>query len=85
MSEENEDLPLIMAEIIAAAPALLLRTGAAYLRHKGRSRTAAKTLASALVANGMPPVYAQQLAEGFASDLSIRRLLASARGPRRVS
>lgn len=82
MSEEAEDIPTIMAEIIAAAPALVLRTGAAYLRHKGRSSTAAKTLARALVSNGVPPEYAQELADGFASELSIRRLISRMGGRR---
>lgn len=78
MTEETKDLPLIVAQIISVAPSLVIRSGAAFLRLKSRSRKAAQTLEGALVANGMPSWAAHELAENFASDLSVRRLIASA-------
>jgi len=72
-----EDLPTIVASVMAMVPPLVFRTGVAYLKMKKRAQKMAKKIETELVSSGMPPKYAERLAEQYASDLSIRRMLRS--------
>jgi len=74
---ESEDLPTIVASVIAMVPPLVFRTGFAYLKMKKRAQKMAKKIETELVSSGMPPEYAERLAEQYATDLSLRRMLRS--------
>jgi hypothetical protein len=73
-NESSEDLPKIVASVVATIPPLVFRTGWAYLRMKKRAQRMSKQLEREFVSNGIPPEYAERLAEQYATELSIRRI-----------
>jgi len=76
MTEEKiDDLPRIMAAVMAAVPSLVLKTGWAYLMMKKRAQKASKMLERELVSSGIPAEYAGKLADQFASEVSIRKII----------
>jgi len=77
----SEDLPKIVASVIAMMPPLVFKTGLAYLSMRKRAHKVSRKLEKQLVADGIPSEYAGKLAEQFASDLSIRRIMRDTNGP----
>lgn len=73
--ESSEDIPKIVASVMSAVPTLVIRTGWAYLRMKKRAQKASKEIEREFVANGIPPKFAEKLAEQYASELSIRKMM----------
>lgn len=76
-TKDSEDLPKIVASVIATIPPLVLRTGAAYLKMRKRAQRASKRMEQELVSGGIPAEYAERLATQFATDLSVRRMIQS--------
>jgi len=74
-NETSRDLPKIMASVMATVPTLVFRTGWAYLRMKKRAQKASKQIEREFVSGGIPPEYAEKLAEQYASDLSVRKMM----------
>jgi len=70
-----EELPKIVASVMSTVPTLVLRSGWAYLRMKKRAQRASKQIEREFVSGGIPPEFAEKLAEQFASDLSVRRMI----------
>jgi hypothetical protein len=59
---EREDLPKIVASVIASMPPMIFRVGVEYLRMKKRVQRASKVFEAELVANGIDPGTAWRLA-----------------------
>ena len=78
MTERDGDLPKTMAIIMSMAPALVFRTGVAYLRTRRRAHQTAQFVFKGMVSNGVPPETARRLADQYADDLSIRRIIRTA-------
>ncbi len=77
MSEQKEDLPKIIASVAWMVPSLTLRTGWAYLKMKKKAQRISKTVERSMVDNGIPPEVARQLADQFAEDVSIHKMIKS--------
>jgi len=73
--ESSQDLPEIVASIMVAIPPMILRSGMAYLKMRRRAHDVSKRLEHELVSGGIPPEYAERLAEQYATDLSIRKMI----------
>jgi hypothetical protein len=73
--EGSQDLPTIVASVMVTIPPLVFRTGWAYLRMRKHAQKASKKLELEFVSNGIPPEYAERLAEQYATDLSIKTMI----------
>jgi len=73
--QSSRDLPEIVASVIVSIPPLVFRTGWAYLRMRKRAHEMSKQLELELVSGGIPPEYAGRLAEQYATDLSISKMI----------
>jgi len=73
--QSSEDLPTIVASVMVTIPPLVFRTGWAYLRMRKRAHKISRKLELEFVSSGIPPEYAERLAEQYAADLSIRSIL----------
>ena len=82
-SEEREDLPKIVATVIASMPPLVLRLGVKYLRMKKRVQKASKAFEAELVANGIDPGTAWRLAMDYEENSRfVEEFMRSATGGR---
>ncbi len=75
--EDRPDLPRIIGAIGAKAPGMMIRLGFSYLRHKKNTQRAYKTFVTTLERNGVPEEFAKELAETYASDISVRKMILS--------
>ena len=62
---EREDIPKIVASVIASMPPMVFRLGMQYLRMKKSVQKAAKAFEAELVANGVDPGTAWRLAMDY--------------------
>jgi hypothetical protein len=65
---DREDLPTIIASVIATAPPLVLKIGLGYLRMKRRVRKSARVMERELMASGMPEHIARRLSMRYEED-----------------
>ncbi len=75
MTEPEEDIPKLVAAVLTAAPAIVVRTGYAYLSAKRKIRKGARLIEKGMVENGLPKELAHRLASEYEADLSLRRLM----------
>jgi len=73
--DSRKNIPKIAASVMTALPSLVFKTGWAYLRMKKRARKSSKNFERQLVTDGIPLEFAEKLAEQYASELSIRRII----------
>lgn len=74
-TERKKDPVKEFATVMVYTPALVLRTGFAFLRMKRRLRKSARRFRKGLIARGMTPEQAHRLSESYAGDLSIRKMV----------
>lgn len=74
-NEQTQDLPEIVAAVIAMVPPLVLRTGWAYLKMRKRAQKVSKQLERQFIEGGIPSEYAGRLAEQFESDMSLTKMI----------
>ncbi len=80
-NKHDGDLPKTVAVIMTEIPAIALSTGWAYLKIKRRIRKGSKYLMKGLLESGMPTELAQELANQYETDLSIRKIMKEFVGP----
>ncbi len=71
----EEDKVKTMATIVATVPRLVIEVGWSYLMMKRRAKKCAKQLRRSMVEGGMPEHMAKYLADGYAAEISARKLI----------
>jgi hypothetical protein len=72
---QRDDIPKIVGIAIAKSPKLLLRISWRYLRAKKQAQRAETIFRKRLEATGMDPETATQLADKYASTVSLRHIM----------
>jgi len=80
-NKHDEDLPKTVAVIMSEIPAFALTMGWAYLKTKRRIHKVSKYVMKGMLENGMPRELADELANQYETDLSIRRIMKEFGGP----
>ncbi len=75
MTEREEDIPKTVAAIISTAPALVLRTGVAYLKTKRKIRKRTKLVMKSMIANGISRELAHRLADKYEGNFRIQNII----------
>ena len=86
--ERREDVPKIVASIIATVPSIMLRCGFTYLRMKRRVRKNARVIEREMMASGMPEHVAKRLSMRYEEDSKLIETmirLVTSKGSRRKS
>ncbi|UCC92415.1 MAG: hypothetical protein JSW25_07005 [Thermoplasmata archaeon] len=81
---DREEIPKLVATVLAKSPVLLLKVSWRYLRMKKRAQRAERTFRQRLEASGMDRETAARFAETYGSAVSIRKLLKETGIPGRV-
>lgn len=72
---DGDDRVKTAATLIATIPKLLLDLGWSYLKMKRRAKKCSKSLRRAMVEGGMPEHLAKEIANGYAVEISARKLI----------
>lgn len=67
----------LVATVVAKVPVLVIRIGWPVLMMKRRARKCSRRIRRHLEAGGMPPRMAAEMAEAYASEMSVRKLIQS--------
>ena len=71
----REEIPKIVGIALAKSPKLVLKLSWRYLRAKKKAQRAERTFRGRLQASGMDPETAEELADRYASTVSIRHIM----------
>lgn len=67
-ASDSDDVPMIVASVIATAPSMIVKIGLRYLSMKRRARKSARALEAGMRANGLPEHLAHRLAMRYEED-----------------
>lgn len=67
-ASDSDDVPMIVASVIATAPSMIVKIGLQYLSMKRRVRKSARALEAGMRANGLPEHLAHRFAMRYEED-----------------